>query len=59
MGKELVVQNLNMQSESADLIGGFKPIELRQLALPLYDSFLNLFEKVLDKNVYILNYRKI
>lgn len=43
-----------MQSESGDLIGGYKPIELRQLALPLYESFYRLFESLFDINVFIL-----
>ena len=32
VGRTLVVVNLNQQSDTADLIGGFKPVEVRQLA---------------------------
>ena len=31
-GRDLVVQNLNLQTDGADLLGGFRPVELRQLA---------------------------
>lgn len=56
LGKSLIVQNLNMQSESGDLIGGYKPIELRQLAVPLYESFIRLFESLFEIEVFFLYY---
>ncbi|CAM9195825.1 unnamed protein product, partial [Ectocarpus sp. 12 AP-2014] len=31
-GRDLVVQNLSLQTDGADLLGGFRPVELRQLA---------------------------
>ncbi|CAM9986915.1 unnamed protein product, partial [Laminaria digitata] len=31
-GRELVVQNLSLQTDGADLLGGFRPVEIRQLA---------------------------
>ncbi|KAJ0395768.1 hypothetical protein ATCC90586_008727 [Pythium insidiosum] len=43
MGQKLVVQNLNIQSDSSDLVGGFKPVELHLIARPLYISFVDLF----------------
>ncbi|OQS07463.1 midasin [Thraustotheca clavata] len=43
MGQTLVVQNLNVQSDSADLLGGYKPVDVYQLARPLYMEFVNLF----------------
>lgn len=43
MGQTLVVQNLNIQSDSSDLVGGFKPVEIHLLARPLYMSFVDLF----------------
>lgn len=30
--RDLVVQNLSLQTDGADLLGGFRPVELRQLA---------------------------
>lgn len=45
-----------MQSESGDLIGGYKPIELRQLAVPLYESFIRLFESLFEIEVFFLYY---
>jgi midasin len=43
MGQRLVVQNLNIQSDSSDLVGGFKPVEIHLLARPLYMDFVDLF----------------
>ncbi|TYZ63967.1 hypothetical protein PybrP1_004209 [[Pythium] brassicae (nom. inval.)] len=43
LGQKLVVQNLNIQSDSSDLVGGFKPVEIHLLARPLYMDFVDLF----------------
>lgn len=43
LGQKLVVQNLNIQSDSSDLVGGFKPVEIHLLARPLYMGFVDLF----------------
>jgi midasin len=43
VNQKLTVINLSQQSESSDLLGGFKPITTRSLALPLADTFNDLF----------------
>ena len=43
LGQELVVLNMSQQSESADLLGGFKPVDIRLLCAPLMDDFVPLF----------------
>nr|CCA19393.1 hypothetical protein CaO19.12161 [Albugo laibachii Nc14] len=43
LNQPLVVQNLNIQSESSDLIGGYKPVELALIVRPLYLQFVDLF----------------
>ncbi|CAH0516358.1 unnamed protein product [Peronospora belbahrii] len=43
MGQHLVVQNFNIQSDSSDLVGGYKPVEIHLLARPLYMTFVDLF----------------
>ena len=50
LGQELVVQNLNIQSDSSELLGGYKPVELREIARPLYMEFLDLFQDTFDVN---------
>lgn len=40
----LTVINLSQQTESGDLLGGYKPVDVRTLAVPLKDSFEDLFE---------------
>lgn len=44
LGRKLVAINLSQQSESGDLIGGFKPVNIRSLVIPLKDEFDVLFE---------------
>eukprot|EP01080_Neovahlkampfia_damariscottae_P007220 gene7221-11536_t len=43
LGNKLVVHNLNQQTDSADFIGGYKPIDLRILANSLKSNFEKLF----------------
>ncbi|VFQ98584.1 unnamed protein product [Cuscuta campestris] len=45
LGKKLTVLNLSQQSDVADLLGGFKPIDARFICFPLYKEFVNLFTK--------------
>ncbi|KAI4147659.1 MAG: hypothetical protein LQ341_001747, partial [Variospora aurantia] len=44
LGKKLEVINLSQQSEAGDLLGGFKPVNIRSLAIPLKEDFEDLFE---------------
>ncbi|CUS14036.1 unnamed protein product [Tuber aestivum] len=41
----LTVINLSQQTESGDLLGGFKPVDMKTLAVPLKERFDDLFEK--------------
>ena len=43
MGHTLVVHNLNQQSDSSELLGGFRPVALRQVFTPLVARFESLF----------------
>lgn len=43
LGRNLVVVNLSQQSEVGDLLGGFKPVNVRTLAIPLKEEFEDLF----------------
>lgn len=49
VGQELVAINLSQQSESGDLLGGFKPINVRSIAIPLKDEFDALFGDTLSR----------
>lgn len=42
--QRLTVVNLSQQSESTDLLGGYKPVNIRTTAIPLVDEFNSLFE---------------
>ncbi|KAL4933529.1 AAA family ATPase midasin [Aspergillus undulatus] len=44
MRQKLTVVNLSQQSESTDLLGGFKPVNIRTMAIPMFDEFTSLFE---------------
>ena len=41
--RELVVQNLSLQTDSTDLLGGFKPLELKNVARKVYLDFVDIF----------------
>ncbi|KAK5001063.1 AAA ATPase midasin [Elasticomyces elasticus] len=43
LGKKLVPFNLSQQSESGDLLGGFKPVSIRTIIMPMKDKFDDLF----------------
>ncbi|OAD61618.1 Midasin [Eufriesea mexicana] len=42
-GRKLIVINMNQQSESTDLLGGYKPVDLKLLILPIREEFEILF----------------
>ncbi|KAF2144305.1 uncharacterized protein K452DRAFT_316995 [Aplosporella prunicola CBS 121167] len=52
LGRKMEVFNLSQQSESGDLLGGFKPINVRSLMVPMKDRFDELFLSTFshDKN---------
>lgn len=43
LNKRLVVINVSQQTESSDLIGGFRPVDARMLVGPLREEFDSLF----------------
>ncbi|KAL2649174.1 hypothetical protein R1flu_017302 [Riccia fluitans] len=52
----LVVLNLSQQSDSVDLLGGYKPVEARNVCIPLFETFNILFRETfpMKKNAYLL-----
>ena len=51
-GKTLHVFNMNQNTDSSDLLGGFKPVDIKFLLRPAYELFLSLFKSLFksDKN---------
>ena len=49
VGKKLHVFNMSQNTDSTDLMGGFKPIDIKLLLKPLYIDFLQLFNSLLDQ----------
>ncbi|KAH3685853.1 hypothetical protein WICPIJ_003141 [Wickerhamomyces pijperi] len=43
LNKELTVINVSQQTETGDLLGGYKPVNAKAVAVPLQESFLDLF----------------
>jgi MoxR-like ATPase len=41
--RELVVQNLSLQTDSTDLLGGYRPLELKHVARRIYQDFVDIF----------------
>lgn len=50
LNHKLVVVNLSQQSEAGDLLGGFKPVNMRTLALPMKEQFEELFGDIFSSN---------
>ncbi|CUM68425.1 uncharacterized protein PRCAT00006148001 [Priceomyces carsonii] len=49
MNKKLTVINVSQQTESGDLLGGYKPVSTRTAALPLQETFETLFIATFSK----------
>ena len=45
LGYKLTAVNLSQQSEVGDLLGGFKPVNIRSFAIPLREEFDDLFAR--------------
>ena len=48
IGKRFHVFNMSQNTDSTDLIGGFKPIDVKLLLKPLYAYFLIMFNMMFD-----------
>ena len=48
-GHKLVAFNMSQQTDSSDLLGGFKPVDVRDALLPLLPAFLSLIRKTYTK----------
>jgi midasin len=48
LGRKLHVFNMNQNTDSSDLLGGFKPVDLKYLITPLYSRFRELFCSLLN-----------
>ncbi|KAF2449059.1 midasin [Karstenula rhodostoma CBS 690.94] len=49
LGRNLVAFNLSQQSESGDLLGGYKPVNVRSLVIPMKDEFDMLFDTTFSR----------
>ena len=49
MGKKLHVFNMNQNTDSSDLLGGFKPVDLKYLLKPIYEQFLSVFLELFQR----------
>lgn len=47
-GNKLIVLNMNQQSDSVDLIGGYKPVEFKIIIKPIREEFECLFRAEFD-----------
>lgn len=43
MNKSLTVINVSQQTETGDLLGGYKPVNTKTIAVPIQETFINLF----------------
>lgn len=69
MNTELTVINLSQQSDSSDLLGGVRPVDMREIMKPINEEFVDLFsstfnpqsnEEFLKKteNLYLISTKK-
>lgn len=49
MNKKLTVINVSQQTESGDLLGGYKPVNAKTVAVPVQETFERLFEITFSK----------
>lgn len=49
LGRNLVAFNLSQQSECGDLLGGYKPVNVRSLVIPMKDEFDMLFDTTFSR----------
>ncbi len=50
LGKTLTVQNLSLSTDVSDLLGGYRPVTMKQLFLPMYEIFVRLFNDTLSSS---------
>ncbi|XP_063830768.1 midasin-like [Ostrinia nubilalis] len=57
-GHKLVVINMNQQSDSADLLGGYKPVDMKYVIRPIINEFDGLFRSFynVEKNQKFLGH---
>ncbi|KAJ3616242.1 hypothetical protein Zmor_011973 [Zophobas morio] len=48
-GVKLTVINMSQQSDISDLLGGYKPVDVRKLACPLTEEFQDLFNQTFSQ----------
>lgn len=48
IGQKLIVINMNQQSDSADLLGGYKPVDMRFVCGPIRKEFEAVFKDYFD-----------
>jgi midasin len=48
-GRSLVVQNLSLQTDSTDLLGGYRPLEIQHVARRVYQTFVDLFTSTFSR----------
>ncbi|XP_061756335.1 midasin isoform X2 [Nerophis ophidion] len=49
-GHKLMVVNMNQQSDTADLLGGYKPVDHKQILIPLREAFEDLFSQTYSRS---------
>lgn len=51
IGHKLIVLNLSLSTDAADLLGGFQPVSLKKLFIESYKRFVDLFELTFDQKL--------
>ena len=56
LNQKLKVINMNQQSDATDLLGGFKPVQMRTIMFPLRDEFEGLFSATFPDKMKFLRH---
>ena len=56
--RDMIVQNLSLQTDSTDLLGGYKPLDIKTLARKIYGEFVDIFVSTFSRkqNMKFLKY---
>ena len=56
LGQTLIVVNMSQQSDMSDLLGGFRPVDVRVLAAPMKERFESVFTQVRCSLIFMISF---
>ncbi|GMH65392.1 hypothetical protein TrST_g10125 [Triparma strigata] len=50
LNRTLTVQNLSLNTDGSDLLGGYKPVEIKHYVKPIYNAFVSIFTRTFSRS---------